>query len=1031
MNISVLTPEEINREIAVYERHSLESSSPEIVAIKDLLKPHQFIRISGMGNFWKDQPEVNYFQHVIDFVIGTHSHQDYFTFILSGNSSQVDLYISIKNRPVAVNLLKSEFPNIRIGENPVVGLGDLIQDRMKSQGMLSGIPSQKLGMEVKKTPTSQDFYQLERLIRGMQPYSWAYVVQAYARPLKGLIADRQKLLDKIASLASQTRGQIQQTTQRTNRVSEVMGGELVNRQAEYAVKILERELERLEISQATGRWQVAVYFGAEKPTETLHLASLLSGIFSGRNSTPDPLRYHFCQSGGRSPEQFHTYLTSEELALLVQPPREEMPGYSINEPSNFDVDFQPSAEPSLTLGSIIMRGEEIANKYSIPINDLTRHVAVFGVTGSGKTTTVLSMLYQLRNSHPSIPFMVIEPAKTEYRALLGDIVNNVARGPIPDVQIYSLGSDNISPFRLNPFEFDLPERMDSVSLLSHIDYLKAVFNAAFILYAPMPYVLDTALHEIYEDKGWNLATETNVRLNNDDWKMRDQYPIFPTLTDLYNKVESVTERLGYESRIEQDVIAGLKARIGALCVGAKGLMLDTPRGIPLGSLLKKPVILELENIGNDDEKTFLIGLVLARLYGYRRLQEKEGNHDRSLRHVLVVEEAHRILKNVSTQVDTEASNLRAQAVETFVNMLSEVRHYGQGVIVAEQIPSKLTPDVIKNTNLKIAHRLLAEDDRHMLGSTMNMDDIQIKRLAVLQPGEAAVYSAGDDHPLLIKAEYFKGKSGFKSPPSSKIPGFVESYTSLSSYIITPDFATFGLRIGKFGGPDPIVFQTANKHLGFRDNHRIWAGIIARAIFSRSTLPASIQNLRHRFSSMPGQLSPSQLNEAVLMYIVMGTAQSLETRGQEQNWSFSDTDSMRIALTNGLIKLARLNDLKACATDLDRFVRLYESALKRDVGPYPGCQSCQSVCLYRSETRRLLTQIDLGHIQDILATPKDKVAMYDEIKDYVKEMVQQWLGTEREDVSDISYCSILVVAPSLGLSEYEQTNLAQKMARLMF
>ncbi|MBA2392186.1 MAG: hypothetical protein H0V70_05515 [Ktedonobacteraceae bacterium] len=36
-------------------------------------------------------------------------------------------------------------------------------------------------------------------------------------------------------------------------------------------------------------------------------------------------------------------------------------------------------------------------------------------------------------------------------------------------------------------------------------------------------------------------------------------------------------------------------------------MLDTSRGIPMGQLLSTPTILEMESIGNDDEKTFLIG----------------------------------------------------------------------------------------------------------------------------------------------------------------------------------------------------------------------------------------------------------------------------------------------------------------------------------------------------------------------------------------------------------------------------------------
>jgi len=940
------------------------------------------------------------------------------------------LYISVKDHQTASSLLKSAFPGILLEEKPPIGLDAAMRSRLKYSGMLSGIPSRKDRSSPESTVSEPGFYHLERIVRGMQQTSWIYIVQAYARPYEGLVAERQKLLAKIANLASQTRGQIQHSTQRSNRVSEMMGGEVINRQAEYAVELLERELERLETAQAMGRWQAAVYFGTEKQADAQRLASLLTGVLAGGDSRPDPLRYHFCVNGGVKPEKFHTYLTSEELALLIQPPREEAPGYTVSDLAIFDVDFKAPKSQSVALGAILWEGNELSSNYSIPVDELTRHAAVFGVTGSGKTTTLLNLLYQLRSHRPPFPFMVIEPAKTEYRALLGHIENNAASGPIPDLQVYTLGSDTLSPFRLNPFEFDLGDKPGNAPLLSHIDFLKAVFNAAFILYAPMPYVLETALHEIYEDKGWNLATEMNVRLGDEDWENRALYSIFPTLSDLYNKVEQVTARLGYESRIEQDVIAGLKARLGALRMGAKGLMLDTPRGIPMSTLLQKAVVLELENIGNDEEKTFLMGLLLARLYGYRRLQAAEGGLCEGLQHVLVIEEAHRLLKNVSTQVDTESSNLRAQAIETFVNMLSEVRHYGQGVIVADQIPAKLTPDVIKNTNLKVAHRLLAEDDRHLLGATMNMNDQQIRRLATLKPGEAAVYAEGDDHPLLIKATNFKAAHMLKAPSSAQLLAFVERYTSISGYLPTPDFATFGLRIARFGGPDPIIYQTAMKRLERWDNQHAWARLIARAVFARSMLPETIQNLRQRIASAPGQLPSNQYGEGVVMEVVLGAARSLEARGQENNWPFAPTEAMRLSLTNGLVKLARLNDLKASAADLDRFVRAYEASLKREWGPYPGCQFCRAICFYRSETRRLLTPIDLGHIQEILGSVKGEMERYEDLKNFLSAMVQQWLGDKRSESNNIGFCAALIAAPSIGLDEYEQSSLGRTLAKVL-
>jgi hypothetical protein len=115
-----------------------------------------------------------------------------------------------------------------------------------------------------------------------------------------------------------------------------------------------------------------------------------------------------------------------------------------------------------------------------------------------------------------------------------------------------------------------------------------------------------------------------------------------------------------------------------------------------------------------------------------------------LRHVTVVEEAHRLLKNVER--DTPA----AHAVELFAALLAEIRAYGEGLVVAEQIPTKITPDVIKNTALKIVHRLPAREDRDTLGATMNLDDSQSRHVVSLPPGRAAVFADGMDRPMRLQ-----------------------------------------------------------------------------------------------------------------------------------------------------------------------------------------------------------------------------------------------------------------------------------------
>jgi hypothetical protein len=161
------------------------------------------------------------------------------------------------------------------------------------------------------------------------------------------------------------------------------------------------------------------------------------------------------------------------------------------------------------------------------------------------------------------------------------------------------------------------------------------FYAASILYAPMPYVLERALYEVYEDRGWDLGVG---RHPDEDPRSGVAPPLaFPTLTDLYHKVGQVVDRLGYEDRIRMDVTAGLQARVDSLRVGQKGQTLDCRRSVPFAEILEKPTILELSHLGSDDEKAFLIGLLLMRLYEHLELAG-ESPH---VKHLTLIEEAHR------------------------------------------------------------------------------------------------------------------------------------------------------------------------------------------------------------------------------------------------------------------------------------------------------------------------------------------------------------------------------------------------------
>ena len=416
---------------------------------------------------------------------------------------------------------------------------------------------------------------------------------------------------------------------------------------------------------------------------------------------------------------------------------------SVSERAKFGINTTTRSvgDKSLTLGAIMDTGNVLSQRYRLAISNLNKHLAVFGLTGSGKSNTVHNLLIQLWKRH-HIPFLVIEPAKAEYRALATfDELKD-------DLLIISAGVDQtgVCPLRLNPFYFNPGKDNDGnrVHVLTHIDRLKATFNASFPMYASMPYILEEAILEVYRERGWDLGRSVNRYV---DIYKNDFSAYVPTLQDLFLKIDAIVTRKGYFQEQQMNIQAALKARLSSLMVGAKGSMFNCLRSIPAEDLFERPVIIELENMGDDDEKAFLMGLLVSKLYEYRKTT---ASGDDALKHVLVIEEAHRLLANIPDSSDMEVANVKGKAVSAFVDMLSEIRAFGQSVFIVDQLPSRVSPNIVKGTGAKIVHRLLAKDDREAVGWTMGMNEEQIDDLSLLRTGECVVSQDGDRKSFMVK-----------------------------------------------------------------------------------------------------------------------------------------------------------------------------------------------------------------------------------------------------------------------------------------
>ena len=461
--------------------------------------------------------------------------------------------------------------------------------------------------------------------------------------------------------------------------------------------------------------------------------------------------------GASAPIRSPFLATADLVCALVRPPETELPGVHVVVPPAFDTtpEHRGPAVAEVQVGTVLDRFLRPAGPFTVARSTLNRHTFVCGATGGGKSQTVRALLEQLsRPPHP-IPWLVIEPAKAEYARMAGRLAG------LSDVLVIAPGDPAAPPGALNPLE---PASLEpgnpsrTFPLQSHADLVRALFLAAFHSDEPFPQVISRALVECYEAAGWDLVLgEPMERWNSasgqpvpdpDSVAPGAATPRYPTLAALQRTARQVVAQIGYDEDIRKRVQGFVDVRIGSLRLGTPGRFFEGGHPLDVGALLRRNVVLEIENVTNDQDKAFLMGAVLIRLYEQLRLEEKERfRHEQSpavLRHVVVVEEAHRLLRNVAEE--SPASH----ALELFAGILAEVRAYGEGVIVAEQIPSKLIPDVIKNTALKVVHRLPAADDRQAVGATINLSEEQSQYVVTLEPGTAAVFADGMDRPLLAR-----------------------------------------------------------------------------------------------------------------------------------------------------------------------------------------------------------------------------------------------------------------------------------------
>lgn len=447
------------------------------------------------------------------------------------------------------------------------------------------------------------------------------------------------------------------------------------------------------------------------------------------------------------------WITTNELGMIAGLPQKEVVGLSLNEEVEFGLNFSKPDEVSdrIELGYLIQNGNVLKESpVYLDKTSLDKHIFVSGVTGSGKTTTCQRIL-----NEADMPFLVIEPAKTEYRIMMKEH---------KDIMVFTLGDNQTNPVKMNPLMFYPHE-----SITSRVDMICACIESAFDMEAAIPQIIEQALYKSYEAKGWNIYTNHNVEVDN---PFDGTGLAFPTIEELMKKCKEVVDEQGFDDRLKNDYIGSINARLLGLINGGKGFLLNTHSSVDFIELLDHKVVFELENIRSSAEKSLIMGFILINLS--EAIREKYQSNG-TFRHITLVEEAHRLLSKPMPGDNPS----KKQSVEMFSDMLAEIRKYGESLVIVDQIPNKLTPDVLKNTNTKIIHRIFAADDKEAVGNTVMLKDEQKDFLSNLEAGRAVYFSTDTDKAIQIQIHQSTNTSE-KSPDNSEIratviPYYLENY----------------------------------------------------------------------------------------------------------------------------------------------------------------------------------------------------------------------------------------------------------------
>ena len=565
-----------------------------------------------------------------------------------------------------------------------------------------------------------------------------------------------------------------------------VGYEHLDKFAQFAEEVTEHHIKRLNEGRNFGFWNTGIYVLGEMPRDVVTVTGMLRSIYSGENTYFEPIRLHLFDSQsnaleivrnnfdlipladarinkfakntdlmedcwhpfGKNYQYLSTPINTRELSIATSLPRRDVPGIRFvktavrfaNNPAKVEND-------KITIGNIVDTGVIQNTTYDIDVNSLVRHTLVSGSTGSGKSTTCKKIVSEVINR--DIPVLIVEPAKDDY--VRWALEMNKMLPAEKQFKIYMPGVTEFEGHKLDDLKLNLFEPAAvsgvKVDLLQHSEMIATLMNACLPSEEVVPILIEETIFDTIKDFAENLERD----FENGAVESMDKYP---KIEDLLIHAEMTIRHKDYEPRVKENMKEILITRFKSLQRGTRGKILNVRKSVNYAELFTHNTIINISRLSGTKDKSLIMSILMQAMYEYRiscytydKAYRKAAMQNKLL-HLALIEEAHNVLLRPNDH--SVSGNAQHAAADIFGNMLSEVRGYGQGFMIVDQVPTRLIDDAIKNTNYKIVHRLTAPDDQEVMASCMAFREDQKYIIPALEKGNAIICGDEDDAAAWVK-----------------------------------------------------------------------------------------------------------------------------------------------------------------------------------------------------------------------------------------------------------------------------------------